>query len=238
MKTRFFAFIFIVFIVASAFYAAPENNYRRMSVHMENKKLQDGKLLRVEGHVYYLFDQGRMLTHYTHPREYFFITNRQGEAKIYYPDKNEVYVQQDATLSSENDILMAFFENQITDMGLRDLGFTLRSTDFDDGLMVTTWNPPLQLNQMLSKVELVHENHLPIYSAYYKADGSVLQKLFYYEFRTFGRYSFPSRITSFEYMENGDSVVSRKVYSDFAFDDAASSGYFDFEIPDDAKVKQ
>ena len=79
-----------------------------------------------------------MITNYTYPINYIYSSNKIGEAKIYYPDKNEVFIKTDKLFTTENSLLFIFFNNKISDMGLRDLGFKISKTDFEDGLVLVS----------------------------------------------------------------------------------------------------
>ncbi|MFH2141741.1 MAG: hypothetical protein ABIJ97_04920 [Bacteroidota bacterium] len=202
---------------------------------METKSLTKGKLLKFQSEVYYLYKEGKMITRYTYPKEYFYISNKLGEAKIYFPDKNEVYVKTDKLFTTENNVLYIFLNNKTQDMGLMDLKFKVKETRFDEGLSVTTWIPPVELLSRISKVELVHENYQPIYSAYYK-DEKIVQKIYYYDYMILNQFSLPQNITQIDYFANGDSTINKITISDLKSGLKANSQYFDFIIPEDAKI--
>jgi hypothetical protein len=137
--------------------------------------------------------------------------------------------------ASDNDALYYFLSNQVNDLGLRELGYTIKATRFEEGITVTDWIPPnLQLGN-LSKVELAQENYLPIYTAYYNAKNKAIRKVYFSDYTISSAAALPRRITEIEYLPNGDSIISRKVYSDIKFDLDASDEYFNFKIPSDAK---
>lgn len=185
-----------------------------------------------------MYNEGSMITHYTYPTDYIYITNKVGEAKVYYPDKNEVYMKTDRMFASESSILYIFLNNKIHDLGLTDVGFKIKDTRVEDGLTITTWSPPVELIEQIGKVELVHENFIPIYIAYYTKKQSLLKKTYYYDYSNYRQFSIPLKITEFNYMANGDSVITKINFSGLKFDSQATGPYFNYKIPDDAKAIQ
>lgn len=210
------------------------DNTNKISLKMESKSLVKGKLFKFQSEIYYLYKEGKMITRYIYPKEYFYITNKLGEAKIYYPDKNEVLLKTDKLFTTENNVLYLFLNNKTHDMGLMDLKFKVKDTRFEDGLTITTWLPPAELLSRVTKVELVHENYQPIYSAYYK-DKKIIQKIFYYEYIIMDQFSIPQKITQIDYTSSGDSTVNKLTISDIKLGLKANSQYFNYSIPADAK---
>ncbi len=138
-------------------------NPAKVCMRMEAKSLVKGKAIVVNAEIYYQYDQGNMITRYLSPLNYLFITNQKGEAKVYYPKTNEVYIKQSAEYDSEKSLLYFFLRNKLSDLGLKDMGFSIIDTRFEEGMVITTWYPPASLGGIFSKVELVHENYKPIY---------------------------------------------------------------------------
>ncbi len=210
----------------------------RISLTMESKMLSKGKAMIINAEIYYQYDQGRMLTRYLKPLEYMFFTNNKGEAKIYYPSTNEVMMRQSAEFNSENGLLFFFLSNKLSDLGLQETGFKITDTRFEGGLVISSWSPPGELLKYYSKVELVHENYRPIYIAYYDNKGKVRQKIFYYEYSSFTDFSLPLKVVQTDFMANGDSTITKITYSDIKVAEKATSTFFNFKIPVNAKVKK
>lgn len=127
-----------LFLLIIAFYSFTLPAPSKVSIKMEAKMLNKGKVFIVNADIFYQFDQGRMLTHYIKPMDYLFITNNKGEAKVYFPESNEVMVRQSAEFDTEKSILYFFLSNKLRDLGLADMGFKTSSTRSEDGLVLTT----------------------------------------------------------------------------------------------------
>jgi hypothetical protein len=179
---------------------------------------------------------GNMTTHFTYPQDYIFITNSKGEVKIYFPSQNQVMLQHNDAFSSGNDVLYSFLTLQTNDLGLKESGFSIQNTRYEENLMITTWLPPLSLVNQISKIEMAHENYMPIYTAIYNTKSKFSKKIYYSNYTTVGQFSLPLKMTEIEYLANGDSIVSRKEYSDFKLGSIANSAYFNYPIPANAKL--
>jgi hypothetical protein len=202
---------------------------------MESKRLFNGKVVIVKADLFFKYTEGTLLMHYFYPTDYLFITNSKGEVKMYFPDKNEVMIQQNQIFASDNDALYFFLSNQVNDLGLKEMGYSVASTRFEEGITITSWLPPSWQIGRISKVELAHENYLPIYTAYYNEKSKAIRKVYFTNYFMSSAAALPQRITEIEYLPNGDSIISRKIYSEIKFDLNASNEYFDFKIPANAK---
>lgn len=209
----------------------------KVSMRMEAKSLNKGKAMIINAEIFYQFDKGNMLTRYLSPLNYMFFTNQKGEAKVYYPKTNEVYLKQSADFDSEKCLLYFFLSNKLNDLGLKDMGFSITDTRFEDHLVITTWFPPAVLINSYGKVELVHEDYRPIYIAYFDKSGKITKKIFYYEYSSFPQFSLPTKVVELDYLSNGDSIVNKITYSDIKVGEKANSYYFNYKIPLNATVK-
>lgn len=209
---------------------------RRIMAHMESEKLISGKKIVIRGDVFYSQNDGKMVVHYTYPQDYFFVSNAMGEVKLYLPEANQVMIQRNPVLSSQNDVLYYFLSNKIADLGLKDAGFELSDTKVENNDVITTWNPPPPANKGVSKVEMVHQNFMPIYTAYFDLDEKITKKIYYSKYFQTSEAMIPRLITEIEYIPTGDSIISRKQYTDIKTGFSAQSQYFDFSVPGDAKL--
>jgi hypothetical protein len=231
-KLKFLVVFFFIAIISSSFVFVGD----KTSVHLESQRLHKGKVVTVKADIYFRSDDGILVIHYSQPQDYVFLTNSKGEAKIYYPDKNEVILAQNQLFSSENDVLYSFLKYQSADMGLKEAGFNLTESKIEKAQVVTTWMPSSMHMGQVSKVVIVHENDLPIYLAYYNLKGNIFKKSYFSNYYSATNTPFPQRIVDIDYLPTGDSIISRKIYSNIKTNQDANSSYFDFSIPANAKV--
>lgn len=234
MSDRIFSITVIALTVLLAGYSF--SGADRVMLRMESHSLQGGKAAGIRAELFFHALDGKLITKIEAPVNQVMITNRLGELTIYDPVKNSVFRTQSLEYSSENNLIYFFLNGKIQDLGLSDMGFTRQKTAFDGGLQITHWMPPSQLNHLFSNVELVHDDYMPIYAGYYDAAGKLVKKVYYSEYEIFTDIILPMRLTEFNYLPNGDSIINRVLLSDVRMNRRAVSSWFDFEIPDDASI--
>jgi hypothetical protein len=208
----------------------------RIMLRMDSQNLQRGKRVDVQAEMFYEAENGRLVTNYISPVQQVMITNNRGELAIYNERDNTVYRDQSMEYSSENNLIYFFLSGRMQDLGLRQMGFDLMETEFIDGLVKTSWFPPPAMYHLFNRIELVHEDFLPIYAGYYDAGRNLVKKVYYTDYMHFPELILPMTITEFNYLPGGDSIVNRLRFSDVRINQRAASPWFNFSIPDDANI--
>ena len=208
----------------------------QVSMKMTARILKDGKSITATGELYYKVSGGGMVTRFITPSEYLVMTNSNGEFSIYNNKDNTVTQAQGRDYSSENSFIYYFLKNKTQDMGLGMAGFRLKDTKFEDNLMITTWDPPGELSGSMTRAELVQENYRPIFMGFYNDKGKPIQKVYYSKYERVGDYSVPMSITELQYIGKGDSVITKRVYSDVKMNEQVDAKWLNFRIPNNAKV--
>ncbi len=234
MKYLKWTLIFTGLFMALAF---TQSSSRQVSVKMDSKFYIKGRVVHATGDIYYNFTTGKMVSHFVTPMDYYLLMNNKGEAQVYYPKSNEVVLTRGMDFNTEKTLLYYFLANKIYDLGLKDLGFSMTHTRFEEGHMISEWSPKGTMKTSLSKIELVHKNYLPIYLGYYNTKKELVQKIFYYNYRTVKSLNFPQKVVEITYLPDGDSTVKRMAYSGFSFGiNPDNEKYFNFSVPKSAKI--
>ncbi len=229
----------IILLVLAPFLMGSAIRYfgvERIMFSMHSQSLHRGQVAEVEADLFYQAWDGKLITKYTRPVQEVMITNNKGELSIYNQEDNTVYRSQSMEYSSENNLIYFFLAGKTQDLGLRQMDFELMETRFEDGLMITEWFPPPSLYHLFSRIELVHEDYLPIYAGYYDAAKNLVKKVYYTNYEEFPEIVLPMSITEFNYTSGGDSIVNRVRFSDVQINRRANSPWFNFEIPEDATI--
>ncbi len=205
---------------------------RRVSAGMEVKTLYGGKVTTVASKVY-CASSGRLVQVFESPDHYYTITNPDGEFKVYYPGTNEVYSERKEDFSDRDNVLYLFLSGRGDDMGLGLYGYKLAGTVREGGGIVKRTYVPSAPGKGVAKVELVQENYLPIYLAYYNDGGAVVSKVYLSSYSRQGNIMLPLRVTSVQYTSKKDSTLVRTIYSDVKVD--GQDPMFDFQVPAGAK---
>jgi len=210
----------------------PVSAQRRVAAEMEVKTLYSGKVSTVRSRLY-CSASGRLVQVFKAPDEYYTITNPDGEFQVYFPKTNEVYAERKADFSDRDNLFYLFLSGHGDDLGLSLYGYRLSSTAREgDGTVKRVYVPSLP-GKGAAKIELVLENYLPIYLAYFNEGGSVVSKTYLSSYSRFSNLMLPLRVTSVQYTSKKDSTLTRTLYSNVTVD--GNDGLFDFRVPADAR---
>lgn len=228
-----FCFLPVFFLTASFGLFIP---VQKISVEMIAKSVHKGKSVTAKADVFYQTSGGLMVTHFTSPFEQVVITNSKGEFKNYDVKNNTLMQSQGLDYSSKNSFFYYFLTGKTQDMGLAAFGYMLKDTRVEKEMVITTWHPPAGSSAELSKVEIVHENLAPVFMGFYDAEGKPAQKIFYSNYQNIQDLRMPMNITEFQYLPDGDSIVSRRSYSNVKINESVENTYLNFKIPANAKL--
>ena len=223
--------IFLILAAAGLLVPAGASAQRRISADVEVKQAAGGKVATITKRVHCSSD-GRAVIHFLKPQEYILVTNVKGETRMYIPSSNKVFIDNSASLTSQDELVSVFMSGRAEDLGLGMYGYRLQGSSREDGLVKKTY--VTDKSGDIPKVEIVFENFLPIYCGYIDASGKTVTKTYYSNYVPAGRMMLPSRATSITYTSPKDSSVMRTIYSDIRVDD--DDPLFDFQVPSNAKV--
>ena len=209
----------------------------KLKMEMESYTLHKGKKAGVKGEVYFRRSGSLLVTRSTFPSEKITRTNSLGEYFEYDVKNNSVIHLMGKEVSSRFSLFHAFFNGSTSDMGLADNGFVLKKTRIEGKLVVTDWEPSRKESK-ISRAELVHEDNLPVFLAFYDLKNKPVQKAFYNDYKLVGAIRFPHSLTEFEYVAPGDSVITRKKYRNPVLNEAVEDNWFQFRVPASAKKIQ
>jgi hypothetical protein len=208
-----------------------------VSVSQETQVLYKGSKNIFRCDIFYNKEKDAVVTHHYYPAEFVKMSNRFGEMKLYFPETNTVTIQQNQALSTTNELLYYFINNKMTDLGLSKEGFKLIDTKHEEEMIITIWQAPPTI-KILNQVKIVFKEMLPIYAEYIGVDGYIWKKIFYSKYTDFKTFQMPLRITEISFESKTDSTIKLSVFSNVRTNNFPDNNYFNFKIPDDAKVSK
>lgn len=213
-----------------------QTGIEKVQAAVVSKQLENGKSITLKSDVFYQ-SNGDCVTHFTSPVEYFIITNKLGEVKVYDPIQSTVAVQQNDLYSSKTTPFYFFLSGKSNDMGLSDLGFSPVKTYSEKNSIVSEWkNKKTSVNIPVQNIKLVHREQNPIYMEYKAADNKVLRKVYYYNYTKINQYSFPTTTTDIVYnTKTKDSVITKTTYGSIKTNADATGMFFNYKVPTTAK---
>lgn len=225
---------FAFFLLLCSFAVALEK-VDKLKFDLTTKTLHKGQSITIKSEVYYRVSGGNMSTRFKVPYDKLVMTNLNGEYKEYDFKANKVTLLQGPDLSSKNSIFYSFLSGSINDMGLGSLGYRLTNTRVENKLVITTW-VPISPNKSVKKVEIAHENHLPVFLGFFNLKDKPLRKSFYSNYQQVGLVKMPFTVIEFDYISENDSAITKKTYSNLKLNAAVEDTYLNFKIPAGATV--
>lgn len=215
----------------------PQPLIKRMTADLKVRKLTGSKKMEFDAQVCYSAN-GDMVAHYLPPVEYYILSNKKGNVRIYSPKNNTVRSVDDAFLGSSSSYFYCFVNYRTADMGLKDWGFTLKDSRYEDGHQISEWIPPAHGAARLSKIELVHLNNRILYAGYYDGKTQLFKKVYYGTTQRVKGIEFPTTLTEITYtnVARTDSSIEKSYFSNFAVNEQATHSVCQFQIPGTAKT--
>lgn len=207
----------------------------RMSSRVTTLFWKDGVTLHSTSRMYYQ-QNGILVMHHKKPEEMIIRTNRWGEVYVYRPADHSVSYEQNRDLSSTSTQYYLFFHGLTDDMGLRSMGFEPKNNRFEDEFEISEWWPPQAWRESLGRAELVHKDYRPVYLALHDRDDQIVQKTYFHQYTEILNRDFPLRLTTIQYSSEGDSVVIQTRFEDVEVNPENHDYFFDFQIPEDARI--
>ncbi len=235
----FSRFIYKCFLLTAAIVFGSSffnNNTEALSLSFTSKILEKKKYITVQGEVYFKKQGGILTTHLTKPFENVTIINSSGDMKNYDVLDNTLILSSSALNSSESSYFWYFLNGNYSDLGFSKIGYVIKNTKVEDGVLITNWVPKEGLNNPILNIEMVHEKSLPIYIEFKGAKNKSLGKIFFSSYQKIGTLSLPLKITEIAYQDKGDSTVTSKTYYNPKINKEVNATYLDFKIPANAKV--
>ncbi len=215
----------------------PSMAQRLVKADVVSQQLANGKKTKQEKHLYCQQD-GRMVVDIrTTDGRSVILTDRYGRTEIYNPDKNTLMFDKKGQLyASVDEPLQLFLQRRTQDMGLEDYGFKPDRILQEDGKYLKKIFKNPSDGTHCVKVEIVYENYLPVFMAFYDRKDKVINKIYYAHYDFKQRFVFPHRITEISYIGVKDSMIRLDVYSNIQTD--TYDEMFDFKVPADAERKE
>lgn len=219
---QFLIFFLLIFVI-------PSQSFQWVSFNMTKRSTNDRKMTRVDARMTYK-NTGEMVTYFQKPLDIYVINNALGDVQVYNAEKNEVVRSLDNRMGSQNTTFFYLLLGKSGDLGLGADGFTLRDSRVEDMMLVSEYDPPKDSESQIDYVELVSNGENPIFIGYVSKSGEYLKKAYYYNFENVLGIKFPMSITEIDYIE-GDSIVTKTSFSDFAIDNPKDQPLADFQVP-------
>ncbi len=203
---------------------------------MEKRSLYKGRVTVTVADIYFQSKNGRIIKNYIKPEGKVAITGKKGEMALYDKKNNRVVFDQNPDYNTEDNILFFILSEKISTEGINEMGFQLESKLSDENRSVTKWIPPPFMNHLFKYVKITSKDNKPVLASYYDKEERLLVKTYFTDYESFPELTLPLTLTEFMYVNENDSIINRVNFSEVKINEPSKNDFFDFEIPDDAKI--
>lgn len=161
--------------------------------------------------------------------------------------KPEVWVMQDTSLYKfqnnqlversfipspvETSIFHLALQSNISNFGLESSAFTLDNVEQDQGMVITTWNPPpIDGEQLIGQILIANKNGLLQGVIFKNPDDSIITKQFYDDYTVVSGINFPREITQIMYGEDGTETYQVTTYKNIIIDESGEDHWYRYSI--------
>jgi hypothetical protein len=166
--------------------------------------------------------------------------------RVKFPRK-EVWVMQDTSMYKfrdqqlveksfvpspvETSIFNLALQSNMNNFGLEASNFRLESVEEDNGLVITTWIPPvIDKSQTLGKI-LIANNHGRLQGVVFKNnEDRVIAKQFYDDYTNVSGIDFPREITQIMYDQEGQESYQVTSYKNIIIDERADDYWYHYPV--------
>lgn len=210
---------------------------RMVKADVLSQQLANGQKTKQEKYLYCHQDGRMVMDIHTDQGRNILLTDQHGRTEIYNPETNTLMFDKKGHLyASVDEPLQLFLQRRTQDMGMESYGFQLDKIVQEEGKYLKKIFKSSQSTSQCAKVEIVYENYLPVFMAFYDRKDKPINKIYYAHYDFKQRFVFPQRITEISYIGAKDSMIRLDVYSNIKVD--TYDAMFDYQAPADAERKE
>ncbi len=226
MKTRFWIGLVGLLLPLSL---TAQHYYRLRTDMTVKKKNFDGTFSLTKGTVYYDNITRKLVIDLWFPQK-----------ETYVMKGNMVYVFKDGKLVKsyqnpappETTIFALALKNNLKYYGLENSGYRLTDIEEDDGMVISTWLPPENLQKAAGKLMIANKNgHITGIVFFSITDpDKVVSKQFFENYQTVQGIPFPTKMVQFFYDKNGREAIQQTEFKNIVIDEKGNDRFYDYPL--------
>ena len=130
----------------------------------------------------------------------------------------------------ETSIFNLSLHGNLKNYGLENSTYTLAGTKMEDGLMISTWEPPEKFQKLMGKILLANKNRNLQGIVIFNKDERILSKQFFNEYANVEGIDFPMKIVQFNYPE-GVEIFQVTTFKNLKIDEKGNDDTYNYPVP-------
>ncbi len=130
----------------------------------------------------------------------------------------------------ETSIFNLTLNGNLTNYGLEKSSFTLSNVEQDEGLLISTWIPPIQFSGSFGKVLMANKNRELTGIIIYNGNEEILSKQFFKDYQNVEGIDFPQEIIQFMY-PGGIETYQVTTFKNILIDESNKDNIYNYPVP-------
>lgn len=199
---RFTYKLFNLLIVSIISISSPAQDYFRMSADFTTKvKPAQGKASLTKGKVFYDKYTKELIYDLSFPSKEKWVTQ---DSWIYKIKNDSIYSSDEIPNLNEFSIFHLSLNSTLSYYGLREAGFTISKVDKKGDLVISYWNIPQQIREMIGNIAVAKNGNRLHSVVIVGPEENILSKQFFQDYIKTGGFEFPGKIVQIYYNDAGE----------------------------------
>lgn len=153
------------------------------------------------------------------------------ENQIHKVNGDSVQTQDSAMGVVDFSIFHLALTNSLSHYGLKDSPFKLVEVKKENDLVITTWDPPGPLKELVGKVMIANKNKRIQGIVFFDVAGVIIRKQFFRDYQKVGNLFFPTEIIDLFYQDGEISSRQITTYSELVLNATDENHLYNYTLP-------
>lgn len=149
---------------------------------------------------------------------------------MYQVKKNKLVSQKRTGNIIDFTIFNLALQGELPYFGIKKTGFTFEKVENENGMVISTWNPPLENKEVQGKVIISQKKQQLFGMISFSPTEEIIAKQFFRKYDVFQGLSFPTEVLNFTYFQGKES---KKIttYKNVQINNYSNNTYYQYQLP-------
>lgn len=217
--------LFILFFLYPLFLFS-QNSYRLKADFTIKQKNADGSSSLTIGKVYYDRNYKEIVYDISFPEKEIWVTK---DTSLYKFNNKKFIGRLSIPAITEFSIFNLALNGTLNNFGLESSPFTIGKVEKENGMVLTTWDPPLKMTKQFGRIIISQKEKKLFGVVVFNAKGEIMLKQFFKNYDNTSGIEFPMEIVQITYL-NGKESYQVTTYSNIYIDDYNEDEMYHYPI--------
>ncbi len=221
--------VFLISLFVTVSVTGSAQSYYRIRADVTVKKKNfDGTFSLTKGTVYYDKNYNLLVYDLWFPEKETVVLTKE---MTYHIKDGKLHQAFQTVTPPDASIFALILKNAIRYYGLENSGYKLSNVEEDEGLIISTWEPPAQLKSATGKILIANKDGRIKGIVFFSIDGEkVVSKQFFENYQNTGGVDFPTKMVQFFYDLKGNESVQTTEFKNIKIDEQGNENFYHFPV--------